>query len=89
MSYTLRDDTDTYQLVTWSKDQSLRIWKIEPGLQETVGQEFEDEEGEEEEEEDSDDLDNVSTGEAEQVGRLALPRSEDERDRAMTADTQR
>ena len=25
-----------YHLVTWSKDQSLRIWKIDPHLQKVV-----------------------------------------------------
>ncbi|GFG32156.1 hypothetical protein Cfor_09334, partial [Coptotermes formosanus] len=28
-----RDDTLDYELITWSKDQSLRIWRIEPFLQ--------------------------------------------------------
>ena len=26
-------DTLDYELITWSKDQSLRIWRIEPFLQ--------------------------------------------------------
>ena len=40
--------------MTWSKDQSLRIWKIEPGLQEIVGQDF-DEDDEDDYEEDEED----------------------------------
>ena len=26
-------DSHDYQLVTWSKDQSLRLWRIDPQLQ--------------------------------------------------------
>jgi hypothetical protein len=26
-------DTMDYELITWSKDQTLRIWRIEPFLQ--------------------------------------------------------
>ncbi|XP_018901839.2 GATOR2 complex protein WDR59 [Bemisia tabaci] len=33
---TLKENTD-YQLITWSKDQTLRIWQIEPFLQELCG----------------------------------------------------
>ncbi|XP_067001039.2 GATOR2 complex protein WDR59 [Anabrus simplex] len=32
-------DSCEYQLITWSKDQSLRIWKIEPFLQKLCGHE--------------------------------------------------
>ncbi|XP_035678671.1 GATOR complex protein WDR59-like isoform X2 [Branchiostoma floridae] len=31
------EDNADYQLVTWSKDQSLRIWKIDPQLQRLCG----------------------------------------------------
>ena len=72
-----RDDTDAYQLVTWSKDQSLRIWKIESGLQETVGQEFD-----EEEEEDEEELEGVS----EEGG---FPGLEDAKERSATTDSER
>ncbi|EEB18318.1 conserved hypothetical protein [Pediculus humanus corporis] len=32
-----RNEISDYQLVTWSKDQSLRVWKIEPFLQKLCG----------------------------------------------------
>ncbi|XP_075212964.1 WD repeat domain 59 [Lycorma delicatula] len=32
-----KDDSSDYQLITWSKDQTLRIWKIEPFLQKLCG----------------------------------------------------
>ncbi|GLG98684.1 GATOR complex protein WDR59 [Gryllus bimaculatus] len=35
----LSEDSSEYQLITWSKDQSLRIWKIEPFLQKLCGHE--------------------------------------------------
>ncbi|PSN51284.1 WD repeat-containing protein 59 [Blattella germanica] len=33
----LKEDTLDYELITWSKDQSLRIWRIEPFLQKLCG----------------------------------------------------
>ncbi|XP_063236858.1 GATOR2 complex protein WDR59 isoform X2 [Bacillus rossius redtenbacheri] len=33
----LHEDSQDYQLITWSKDQSLRVWKIEPFLQKLCG----------------------------------------------------
>ena len=77
-----RDDTDAYQLVTWSKDQSLRIWKIEPSLQETVGQEFEDNE-----EDDSDEVEEAGAKGVEER-RSLLPRSEEEKERSTTLESQ-
>ncbi|GLV45719.1 WD repeat domain 59 [Carabus blaptoides fortunei] len=32
-------DTSDYQLVTWSKDQTLRVWRIDPYLQKLCGHE--------------------------------------------------
>ena len=32
-----RLDFSDYQLITWSRDQSLRIWRIEPFLQKLCG----------------------------------------------------
>ncbi|XP_059471344.1 GATOR complex protein WDR59 isoform X2 [Neocloeon triangulifer] len=32
-----KDDNHDFQLVTWCKDQSLRIWRIEPSLQKLCG----------------------------------------------------
>lgn len=32
-----RNEISDYQLITWSKDQSLRIWRIEPFLQKLCG----------------------------------------------------
>lgn len=32
-----RQDSQDYQLITWSKDQTLRIWQIEPFLQKLCG----------------------------------------------------
>ncbi|XP_069692365.1 GATOR2 complex protein WDR59 isoform X2 [Periplaneta americana] len=34
-----KEDTSDYELITWSKDQSLRIWRIEPFLQKLCGHE--------------------------------------------------
>jgi WD40 repeat protein len=31
-----RQDDDDYQLVTWSKDQSLRIWRVDTNLQKVI-----------------------------------------------------
>ena len=68
--------------MTWSKDQSLRIWKIEPGLQEIVG--FDDDEEEEEEEEEDEDESEEGTNKGSEEGRY--PRSETEKTRSATAD---
>ena len=84
-SFTCRDDTDAYQLVTWSKDQSLRIWKIEASLQETVGQEFEEEDDDDEEE--SDELEELGAKGVEDRISL-LPRSVENRERATTSESQ-
>uniref|UniRef100_A0A1B6LD05 RWD domain-containing protein n=1 Tax=Graphocephala atropunctata TaxID=36148 RepID=A0A1B6LD05_9HEMI len=32
-----KEDSSDYQLITWSKDQTLRIWQIEPFLQKLCG----------------------------------------------------
>ncbi|XP_054266064.1 GATOR complex protein WDR59-like isoform X1 [Macrosteles quadrilineatus] len=32
-----KDESSDYQLITWSKDQTLRIWQIEPFLQKLCG----------------------------------------------------
>lgn len=37
-----KDDSCDYQLITWSKDQTLRIWKIEPFLQKLCGHQLDD-----------------------------------------------
>ncbi|XP_021927704.1 GATOR complex protein WDR59-like isoform X3 [Zootermopsis nevadensis] len=34
-----KEDTSDYELITWSKDQTLRIWRIEPFLQKLCGHE--------------------------------------------------
>ncbi|XP_046440628.1 GATOR complex protein WDR59-like isoform X2 [Daphnia pulex] len=34
-----RSDDDDYQLITWSKDQSLRIWRVDVNLQKLCGYE--------------------------------------------------
>lgn len=39
------EDSADYQLITWSKDQSLRIWRIDPFLQKLCGHEMNDELG--------------------------------------------
>lgn len=37
-----KDDSSDYQLITWSRDQTLRIWKIEPFLQKLCGHQTEE-----------------------------------------------
>ncbi|CAG2065895.1 unnamed protein product, partial [Timema podura] len=54
-------DTPDYQLITWSKDQSLRIWKIEPFLQKLCGQEQEDADSTSDMQENGDTLSNRTT----------------------------
>nr|CAD7194662.1 unnamed protein product [Timema douglasi] len=55
------EDTPDYQLITWSKDQSLRIWKIEPFLQKLCGQEQEDADSTSDMQENGDTLSNRTT----------------------------
>ncbi|CAH1780353.1 unnamed protein product [Owenia fusiformis] len=42
----IQEGTKDYQLVTWSRDQSLRIWKVDPQLQRMCGHEVLDLSGE-------------------------------------------
>ena len=30
-------DHDVFQLITWSKDQSLRVWRVDSNLQKLIG----------------------------------------------------
>jgi len=47
-----KPDTSKYQLVTWSKDLTLRLWSIDADLQRQVGHEVEDTEERVDEDED-------------------------------------